>query len=60
MNSDEWILKELERIYNTSNNYNHLTLVKATQELIKEQRKRILQMEGELEGTIWSPRRWGE
>jgi len=60
LDRDEWILEELQQIYDKSHNYNHLTLIKATQDLIKEQRKRRLQMEGELEGTIWSPRRWGE
>ena len=60
MENEEWILQELERIYDNTNNYNVRTLMKAAQDVIKEQRKRIDQMEGEMEGTIWSPRRWGE
>jgi hypothetical protein len=56
----EWILHELQRIYDKSNDYNEVTLIKATQDIIREQAKRIEQMEGEIDGTIWSPKRWGE
>ena len=51
----EWILHELQRIYDKSNDYNEVTLIKATQDIIREQAKRIEQMEGEIDGTIWSP-----
>ncbi len=60
MNQDEWILKQLQNLYNTSNDYNQRTLMKAAQQIIKEQMKRTDQMEGEIEGTLWSPKRWGE
>lgn len=56
----EWILHELQRIYDKSNDYNEVTFIKATQDIIREQAKRIEQMEGEIDGTIWSPKRWGE
>ncbi|MET3698418.1 hypothetical protein SAMN05877753_10959 [Bacillus oleivorans] len=60
MEKEAWILQELQRIYDNTSNYNVRTLMKAAQDIIEEQRKRIDQMEGEMEGTIWSPRRWGE
>ncbi|MCU9613045.1 hypothetical protein OEV98_05710 [Caldibacillus lycopersici] len=60
MENEEWVLQELERLYHSSQDYNQVTLIKATQELIKEQMKRIYQMEGEIDGTLWSPKRWSE
>ncbi len=56
----EWVMEQLQKLYDQTNDYNQMTLVKAAQDLIREQVKRIEQMEGEIEGTIWSPRRWGE
>ena len=35
-------------------------LLKAVTALIDEQVERIRQMEGELDGTLWSPRNWNE
>ncbi|WP_018664220.1 hypothetical protein [Heyndrickxia acidiproducens] len=60
MEKEEWILQELQRIYDKSQDYNEVTLVKAAQDIIREQAKRIYQMEGEIDGTLWSPKRWGE
>ncbi|QDP40353.1 hypothetical protein [Radiobacillus deserti] len=60
MEQDEWILNELQKVFERTNDYNHRVLIKATQDMLKEQQRRIYQMENEMEGTIWSPRRWGE
>ncbi len=60
MDKHEWILQELQKIYDKSDNYQLVTIVKATRDIIEEQRKRIEQMEGEIDGTLWSPKRWGE
>lgn len=60
MEKDEWILEELERSYDNSQDYNLAALIKAAQNIIKEQAKRMEQMEGEIDGTLWSPKRWGE
>lgn len=57
---DEWLLEELENIYQNSRDYRQKALIKATQNMIKEQSERIRQMEGELDGTLWSPRNWKE
>lgn len=57
---DEWLLEELENIYRNSRDYRQKALIKATQNMIKEQSERIRQMEGELDGTLWSPRNWKE
>ncbi|WP_102029027.1 hypothetical protein [Salirhabdus sp. Marseille-P4669] len=60
MENNEWILEQIHQAYEKSDDYNTRTLLKAAQDIIKEQVKRIDQMEGEMEGTIWSPRRWSE
>jgi hypothetical protein len=60
MEKEDWVLEELQRIYNNSSNYNQRTLIKAAQDIIIEQLKRIEQMEGEIDGTLWSPKKWGE
>lgn len=56
----QWLLEQLDKIHQKSTDYNQITLIKATKDIINEQEKRIEQMEGELEGTLWSPKRWGE
>ncbi|WP_088049458.1 hypothetical protein [Virgibacillus dakarensis] len=60
MEREEWMLNELKRMYDNSEDYNQRALLLATKKLIMEQAKRIYQMEGELEGTLWSPRKWGD
>jgi len=56
----EWLLQELERVIQTSRDYKQKALLKAVRDLINEQVERIRQMEGELDGTLWSPRNWSE
>jgi hypothetical protein len=60
MENNEWILAQLKQAYEKSKDYNTRTLLREAKQIIKEQIKRIDQMEGEIEGTIWSPRRWSE
>ncbi|WP_217585823.1 hypothetical protein [Lentibacillus saliphilus] len=60
MEKNEWILGELDRLFIEQKDFRHLALIKAARDIIKEQDKRIWQMEGELDGTLWSPKRWDE
>lgn len=60
MEQKEWLLQELERLRQTSRDYKQKALLTAAKELINEQVERIRQMEGELDGTLWSPRNWNE
>ncbi|QHS21735.1 hypothetical protein GWK91_01700 [Virgibacillus sp. MSP4-1] len=60
MEQNAWIHEQLQHLFANTDDYNRRTLIKAAQDLIREQEKRIYQMEGEIEGTIWSPKRWGE
>ncbi|MDY0410117.1 hypothetical protein ACFFIS_02590 [Virgibacillus soli] len=54
------IIEELERISDHHKEYEQLVLIEAAKEIIKEQHKRIAQMEGQLDGTLWSPKNWGD
>ncbi|MCA9765258.1 MAG: hypothetical protein KC455_02445 [Carnobacterium sp.] len=58
MEKEDWLLFELEKLFTSSQEYKQKALLKATTELVKEQVKRINQMEGELDGRLWSPRDW--
>ncbi|MGX7394336.1 hypothetical protein [Carnobacterium mobile] len=58
MDKEEWVLSELESMVANSQDYKQKALLKATIRLIKEQYKRISQMEGELDGKLWSPSNW--
>ncbi|MER2002098.1 MAG: hypothetical protein ABS896_02175 [Carnobacterium inhibens] len=60
MEQKEWLLQELERVIQMSRDYKQKALLKAVRDLINEQVERIRQMEGELDGTLWSPRNWSE
>jgi len=54
---NEWILQQLEQLYHNADFYDK-ALIKATKDIIIEQDKRMFQMEGELDGTLWSPKNW--
>lgn len=60
MDKEDWLLSELEILVTSSQDYKQKALLKATSELVKEQFKRIAQMEGELDGRLWSPRDWSD
>jgi DNA-directed RNA polymerase beta' subunit len=57
---NEWMIQQLQQIFAQTDDYYQRTLIKAAQDIIVEQEKRMDQMEGEMEGTIWSPRKWSE
>lgn len=60
MDTNEWVLGELANIDEQNSDMNQQALLRATKQIIREQDKRIWQMEGELDGTLWSPKRWNE
>lgn len=54
---NEWMVKELEQLFEQVG-FDEKALIKAAQTVILEQDKRIWQMEGQLDGTLWSPKNW--
>lgn len=60
MEENDWILAELENIDEQESDTHQQAIILAAKQIIREQDKRIWQMEGELDGTLWSPKRWDE
>ena len=58
MGEKEWILSELKRVFEDSRDYKQKALIAAAIHLLEEQYLRIEQKEGELDGSLWSPRDW--
>lgn len=54
---NEWMVKELDELMEQFG-FDEKALIKAAKKIILEQDKRIWQMEGELDGTLWSPKNW--
>ncbi|MDY0407251.1 hypothetical protein P5G51_019660 [Virgibacillus sp. 179-BFC.A HS] len=54
------LIRALEEMSERQSDYHAQALLFATSKLLQEQDKRIALMEGELDGTLWSPRNWGE
>ncbi|GAA0358040.1 hypothetical protein GCM10008932_08460 [Alkalibacterium iburiense] len=57
--NQEWTIEQLEHLFHMSQDYKQKALLQATIKLIKEQNKRKEQLQGELDGTLWSPGNWG-
>ncbi|MCC5894249.1 MAG: hypothetical protein JJU16_02175 [Alkalibacterium sp.] len=58
MDEQEWIQVELKRLFETSQDYKQKALLMAASDLLKEQAIRKEQLQGELDGTLWSPGNW--
>lgn len=54
----EWMSEELEKAFENSKDYKQKALLLGAKNLIEEQYTRIEQMQGELDGTMWSPKQW--
>lgn len=59
MDEQEWVIRELDQLFDSSRDYKQKALLKATADLIREQETRKQQLQGELDGTLWSPGNWG-
>lgn len=59
MSESNWTVEQLEHLFEVSQDYKQKALIQATIKLIKEQNKRKEQLQGELDGTLWSPGNWG-
>lgn len=58
MEEQQWLITQLEKLFNDSHDYKQKALIQATMNIIKEQEKRKEQLQGELDGTLWSPGNW--
>lgn len=55
--NNEWLDQQLEKLSHQADFYDQ-AMIKAARTILVEQDKRIVQMEGELDGTLWSPKNW--
>ncbi|WP_423188520.1 hypothetical protein ACO1PF_07870 [Alkalibacterium sp. f15] len=60
MEDNQWLKNQLEKLFEESHDYKQKALLQATKELLIEQEKRREQLQGELDGTLWSPVNWNE
>lgn len=58
MEENQWLIKQLEQLEKDSRDYKQKALLQATMALLEEQKKRREQLQGELDGTLWSPGNW--
>ncbi|GEK89483.1 hypothetical protein AB4027_02380 [Alkalibacterium putridalgicola] len=58
MEEHQWLVKQLEQLESDSRDYKQKALLQATIALLEEQEKRREQLQGELDGTLWSPGNW--
>jgi len=58
MEENQWLIKQLEELERESRDYRQKALLEATIALLEEQKKRREQLQGELDGTLWSPGNW--
>lgn len=57
MNEMDWLL-ETKQLEKTATTYEEKAFYQELEYIIREQYKRIEQAEGELDGTLWSPKKW--
>ena len=60
MEDNQWLMDQLEQLTVKSQDYKQKALLQAARELLEEQEKRREQLQGELDGTLWSPGKWNE
>ena len=60
MEEKNWLLAEIDTLLIQVNSYEEKALYVSLKKLIEEQYNRLEQLEGQLDGTLWSPKEWGE
>lgn len=58
MEETDWLIMSLKELAEGSRDYKQKALLIAAVELVKEQGQRQELLEGELDGTLWSPQNW--
>ncbi|MGX6962913.1 hypothetical protein [Vagococcus xieshaowenii] len=55
-----WLLTEIDALLTQVTSYEEKALYLSLKKLVNEQYNRLEQLEGQLDGTLWSPKEWGE
>lgn len=59
MEENKWVIQEIEALKSQATSYEEKAIYQQLQGLINEQHDRLTLLEGQLEGTLWSPQEWG-
>jgi len=55
---EEWMFAQLDDLFEKSQDYKQKAFFLGLKELMMEQEKRKGQLQGQLDGELWSPRKW--
>lgn len=58
METENWAQEQLDHLVETGKDYRQKALFQETKKLFQDQYQRMEQMEGELDGRMWSPKEW--
>ena len=58
MNTRDWLIHQLDIYINHESRFKQRALLERTQDLVKEQIKRIHQAQRELDGRVWNHEKW--
>lgn len=58
MNELDWLIKEIRDYQTNVTTYEEKAFFQELETIVNEQLKRIRQAEGELDGSLWSPKKW--
>lgn len=58
MSEKEWAIEEVQILAKSEKSYEKRAFFQELEKIINEQYKRIEQAKGELDGNLWSPKKW--
>lgn len=58
MTQSDTLLEQLTKTQNECKEYQQRAVIKAVIDMLIQQEQRIEQLEGEIDGTLWSPQQW--
>ena len=60
MEEKNWLMIEIDELLTQVSSYEEKALYASLKKLVSEQYNRLEQLEGQLDGTLWSPKEWGQ
>ncbi|SLM87203.1 MULTISPECIES: hypothetical protein [Vagococcus] len=58
MSEEVWVLAQIKQLSETARTYEERAYYQELNKIMKEQYKRIEQAKSELDGNLWSPKKW--
>ena len=60
MEEKNWLMIEIDELLTQVSSYEEKALYASLKKIVAEQYNRLEQLEGQLDGTLWSPKEWGQ